>query len=156
MTAGTGFDPQDVLDRLVSHAVSTGYFEQVNASEPMNAPEYGLFCAIWATRMTPVDSSGLNSTSIRVIYNARIFALLNQQPQESIDPRVMAAQSALMKAYVGDFDFGGTARNLDVFGEHNGIGLDARLGYANMQGTDYRVSTTTIPIVFNDVFDQVE
>lgn len=142
-----------VLDAVVSHAMALGKFERVNAHEPKNAPGNGLTCAVWVDGVLPVLSSGLISTSTVFRLNVRIFTNMLKEPQDMIDPEVMAAVDALFAAYIGDFTLDGLIRNVDVRGQH-GVPLSAQAGYINQDQTMLRVVTITLPLIVNDAWEE--
>jgi hypothetical protein len=148
------FDPATIQNIIVSHAEKLGLFDRVNAHEPKNAPGNGLSAAVWADQIVPVQSSGLDSTTIRVSYSIRVYQNMVKEPQDDIDAVVLAGVAALMTAYSGDFTLGDNAREVDLLGAH-GVPLAAQSGYLNQDGRLYRVMTITLPIIFNDVFEQV-
>jgi hypothetical protein len=149
----SGFDPVAVQDIIVSHAKKLGVFDRVNAHEPKSAPGKGLSCAIWAGPIDPIRASGLDSTSIRVIYEIRVYLNMLRDPQDAIDRDVLAAVAKLMAAYSADFTFGGEARHVDLLGAY-GPALSAQPGYLNQDNRLYRVMTINLPIIFDDVFEQ--
>lgn len=141
-----------IRDVLVSHAMSLGVFDRVGAHEPKNAPGHGLTCAFLLER---VDSarSGLASTSARLVFSARIYSSAFQEPMDDIDAYLVDAVDALFAAYIGDFELGSNARNIDIFGSH-GISLFAQAGYADQDGRLYRIVTINIPVIVNDCWDE--
>jgi hypothetical protein len=153
-----GFDEAAVdtfVNNVVSHASSLGIFRAVNAHEPKASPGSGLRYAVWAQRIEPLaGASGLNSTSGYVVVNGRIYGNMLQKPEDETDPRMMKAATTLIGAYSGDFDFGGTARNVDLLGMY-GEKLQAVAGYLSVGDGMYRVMTIVIPVVFNDMWSQV-
>lgn len=144
----------DILDGVVSHALASGWFERVNQHEPKSAPGNGITAAVWADRIEPARASGLQKTSARVVFNVRIYSSMLQEPQDDIDPQIMLAVDDLMTAYSGDFELGGNVRNVDLLGM-GGTPLSAQAGYINVSGTMYRVMTISLPVIVNDVWDQV-
>lgn len=148
----TDVDITGILDRIVSHAMASGQFERVNQHEPKSAPGNGLHCAVWAQRIGPDRrGSGLASTSAHLIFNIRIYMSMVSEPQDAIDPAVMAAVDALMAAYAGDFTLGGLVRNVDIRGI-DGIPMTAEAGYLNQDNKIYRVMTITLPVLVNDAW----
>jgi hypothetical protein len=146
-------DSAGLFSALQSHAMTLGLFERVNGHESMNAPGNGLTCAYWWVRVGPLPrGSGLASTSGVVVFTARIYAP-NQLPQDSTDPLVLSATDALIAVYSGDFNLGGAIRNVDLLGE-SGTPLSAQAGWLPMDGTTYRTSDVTIPLVVNDLWTQ--
>ncbi|WP_367138851.1 MULTISPECIES: hypothetical protein [Streptomyces] len=144
-----------ILDAIVSHAMSLGYFETVNGHEPQSPPTSGLTAAVWVEQIGPaVGASGLSATSTRLAFCVRLYTSLLQQPADAIDPQLMAALDALLAAYSGDFTLGGTVRQVDLLGAF-GDPLSARAGYLIESGAEYRVMTVTLPVIVNDLWDEV-
>ncbi|MDN5857152.1 MAG: hypothetical protein L0H84_00890 [Pseudonocardia sp.] len=146
----------DIIDEVASHAARLGQFERVAEHEPENVLASGLTFAVWMDRLGPVPSSGLSSTSGRLVLFLRIYSAADAAPADEIDPRVTAAADALMRAYVGDFTLGGIVRQVDVRGTH-GVSLEARAGYLDSRdGAFMRVVTITLPLIINDLWPEEE
>lgn len=141
-----------VLDKVVSHALALGVFEKVNTHEYKNAPGKGLYCEIWAETIAPARS-GLDVTSAVLILNVRIRSDMIAEPQDSIDPNIIDAVDKLIDAYTGDFELGGTARNIDLLASST-PGVRADAGYLDHGGKLFRIMTITLPIIINDVWNQ--
>lgn len=146
----------DVLDRVVSFAMGLGRFDQVNAHEPKSSPGTGMHCAVWMQSVQPTRSSGLAITSGVVVLNARIYTDFKSQPYDAIDPQVTSAVCDVIGALSGDFELGGAddVRAVDLLGMA-GSPLGAVAGYIELDRTMFRVMTITIPIIINDMFEQV-
>lgn len=143
-----------IIDAAVSHAAASGYLERVNSHEPKVAPLNGLTAAVWVDRITPIPlASGLAATSALLMLNVRLYSNLLQDPQDMIDPNLVAAADALMDAYSGDFTLGDLVRNVDLLGQF-GEGLSAQAGYLEQDRKMFRVVTITVPLVINDVWNQ--
>ncbi|MDH6116911.1 hypothetical protein ABH930_000330 [Kitasatospora sp. GAS204A] len=143
-----------ILDALQSHALSTGLFDQVSGHEPKNPPGNGLVCAFWSQAIGPVQAaSGLAITTGRLEFNARLYSSFVQQPEDAIDPNLIAAVDTLLTAYSGDFELGGNVRNIDLLGQ-TGTPLSAQAGYLNQGGKTYRVFTIVLPAIVNDLWGQ--
>lgn len=142
------------LNAIASHAMALGLFERVNTHEPKNAPGNGLTVAIWFQNVAPVRASGLAQTSARVEYSVRLYTNMLSDPQDMIDPNLAEAADVLINAYSGDFDLGGNVRSVDLLGMA-GVPLSAEAGYLNQDGKNYRVITITLPLIVNDVWEQV-
>ena len=84
MTAAT-------INALESHLLATGLFRRVNTHEPKNAPDTGLTAALIVSEINPSQSSGLASTSALVVYQARLYLGMLNEPQDGIDPTIMVA-----------------------------------------------------------------
>jgi hypothetical protein len=139
---------------LRSHAAETGLFEQVPQHEPKSAPGGGLTCATSVSLIEPVQSSGLDQTSGRVVFNVRIYSNMLAEPQDGIDPEILNAVCVLMADYSGSFTLGGTVREIDLLGEF-GDSLSAKAGYLNHDGRLFRVMDIILPVIINDLFGQV-
>lgn len=144
-----------LVDSVVSHAMTLGVFESVNFHEPKSPPGTGMRCAAWVQSIEPVPTaSGLASTSGKVVMNVRVYGSMLSQPQDETDPAVLTAVTTLIGAYSADFDFGATVRNVDLLGSY-GTPLSAQAGYVTIGGAMYRVMTITLPVVINDMWQQV-
>lgn len=143
-----------ILDAVVSHAMASGQFEQVNGHEPANAPSHGLTAAVWADSVRALRASGLSSTTVQLIFNVRIYTSTQSDPADAIDPNMIAAVDDLCAAYNGDFTLGGLVREVDVLGAH-GQPLLVRAGYIQQSGAIFRVMTITLPVIVNDLWEQV-
>jgi hypothetical protein len=146
-------DISTILDRAVSHAMALGVFESVNTHEPKNSPGNGLTCAVWASTVEPAMTSGLDSTSVVVTLNVRLYTSMLTQPPDIIDPNLVSALDVLMAAYVGDFTLGGAVRQVDVRGAE-GAKLAARAGYLDIDRKLYRVITINLPMIVNDLWEE--
>lgn len=143
-----------ILDGVVSHALALGLFERVNTHEPKAKPGDGLTAAIWVQSIGPVPAgSGLSSTTARVVFHVRLYSNMLVEHQDEIDPTVMRAVDALFTAYSGDFELGGSVRNVDLLGQA-GVPLSALAGYVNLSGGMYRVMEITLPLIVNDAWAQ--
>lgn len=147
-------DSKAIINAVVSHAAASGHFEKVNGHEPKNAPGKGLTAAVWVQRLTSIARrSGLAATSALLIVNLRVYSNMVAEPQDAIDPNVVAAVDALMTAYGGDFTLGGLVAEVDLLGQY-GTALAAEAGYLSQDNKMFRVMTLTIPLVLNDVWSQ--
>lgn len=141
-----------IVNQVVSHALTLGVFDTVNAHEPKSAPLSGLACGVWADQYTPYQAgSGLTASTGRLTLHVRVYQNFILEPQDLIDVRVVDAVDQLMTALVGDFELGGNVRNVDVLGE-SGTALGWRAGYLNQDGRAYRVVTLSVPLVVNDLY----
>lgn len=148
-------DVEGITAALASHAGASGLFETVNGHEPKSSPGKGITAAIWFARVDPArGASGLAVTSARVTFTTRIFSDMLQEPQDGIDPAVLSATDALMNAYSGDFRLGGLIRNVDLLGQ-TGTPLFAQSGYLTVAGKMFRIVDISIPMIVDDVWEQV-
>ena len=142
-----------ILDAMVSHALSTGYFQQVNQHDSKQSSFEGLTCEIWIEQVNPVKTSGLASTSVRIQFEVRMYSGTLTEPYDDIETNMMLALDALMRAYMGDFTLGGIIRHVDAFGAY-GTGVQARTGYINHDGKEFRVFSLNVPVIVDDLWDQ--
>jgi hypothetical protein len=117
---------------MIDHALSLGLFASVSGHEPKAAPATGgLTGAVWADLIEPARArSGLDSTTVRLVWNVRVGTNMVAEPQDDIDLDVLVAVAALMQAYSGDFTLGGAVEEVDLLGAY-GTPLAARAGYLN-------------------------
>jgi hypothetical protein len=109
---------------------------------------------VWVDSVKPASGqSGLIATTALFVVNVRIYQNMIAEPQDMIDPRVMAAVDALMTAYSGDFELGGTVRAVDLLGLA-GTPMNAQAGYIQQDNRVYRAVTITLPLIINDVWAQ--
>lgn len=147
-------DIDELLSRVVSHALESGLLERVNTHEPKSAPGTGISAAVWVDRIGPVPAgSGLTSTTGLLTLMVRLYSNMLADPQDAIDPNVTKAVDYLLGAYSGDFELGDQVRNVDLLGQA-GTPLAAQAGYINIDHVLYRVMTITLPLIINDLWDQ--
>lgn len=146
-------DFEAIRTAVASHAMASGHFDKVDSHEPKNAPGNFIRCALWMDYIGPARSSGLASTSARLVLMVRIYANMMAEPQDGIDPAAMAACHALMTAYSGDFQLGGTVMDIDLLGR-SGEPMAARAGYVEQDNKMFRCLTITLPILIEDVWQQ--
>ncbi|MGA5116852.1 hypothetical protein [Streptomyces pseudogriseolus] len=144
----------DVLSRVASHAQATGLFDTVMTHEPKNAPT-GSSVAVWVRSIEPIRMrSGLDKVSVLVRINIRLYANMLQEPQDDIDRDLVMALDALLTAYSGEFELGDQNRTIDVLGAA-GFPMGAEAAYVQHDTTLFRVFVITLPILINDVWDEV-
>lgn len=143
-----------ILDGIVSHAMALGVFDRVQGHEPKNPPGHGLTMAVWVDRIGPQPGgSGLSVTTGRLEFIVRLYSNALQDPADAIDPNLLAAVDVLLAAYSGDFELGGTVRNIDLLGMQ-GTPLSGRAGYLTISSTMYRIFDITLPVIVNDLWSQ--
>jgi len=144
-----------IIDEVVSRASTLGLFERVNSHEPKSRPGNGLTAAVWVESVGPAPrNSGLSQTSALLVLSVRLYSSALQEPADAIDPDLVDALDKLLAAYSGDFDLGGNVRNIDLLGMA-GTPMSARAGYMQQDSTVFRVMTITLPVIVDDVWQQV-
>ena len=146
-------DINGIFNAMVSHAMSLGYFDQVNQHESKQSAFDGLTCEIWVEQVNPVRTSAINTTSVRIQFEVRLYAGSISQPYDDLDTSLIVALDALMREYTGDFTLGGIVRHVDIFGAY-GPGIQARTGYINHDGKEFRVFSVNVPLIVDDLWDQ--
>lgn len=150
MSLGT----KTILDKIESHALKSGLFDKVGTHEPKNPPGGKLTAAVWFQAVGPVPAgSGLAATSAVITFMMRLYTSMVQEPQDLIDPALVAAADVILEDLSGDFHLGGNVRNIDLLGQ-TGQALSAQAGYVTIGSTMYRVIDITIPCIVNDAWAQ--
>lgn len=147
-------DLNPIINVIASRSATLGYFERVNAHEPLNSPGTGLTATCWMNTIVPDEqASGLAATTLKLTVLFRIYAGATAEPADMIDPNMTLACTAVMSAISAGFTLDGTVRNVDLLGEDGG-GMTAQAGWLDYGDRATRVYTITMPIVINDVLDQ--
>jgi hypothetical protein len=146
-------DFKSVLTAVADHAARSGLFSRVNKHEPKSAPDGKLIAAIWVQSIGPAES-GLASTSVRLVLMVRVYTSMISDPPDAIDPAIVRAVDVLMTAYSGDFTLGGLVRNIDLMGRAASR-CPLRPRYLNQDNKIFRVMDITLPLILNDVWEQV-
>jgi hypothetical protein len=145
-----------LLNAAAGHAASSGWFDQVNQWEAINPVGRGLRCDMWVDRLGPIpEMSGLNSSAARLVITVRVSSQTTQ-PMGGLDPAVLNAVDALMRAYTGDYSLGDLIEYVDVLGRH-GLRLEGQAGWVKTDGgTAARIFDITLPLVVRDLWAQAE
>ncbi len=143
-----------IFNAIESHLLATGLFHRVNTHEPKSAPQDPLVASLTWARTLPVPTgSGLAATTAVTVYLIRIYNNMLSEPQNAIDPTVLAASDAVMGDLSGDFELGGNVRNIDLLGQ-TGAQLSAQAGYITVDNTMFRTSDIEVPVIINDAWTQ--
>lgn len=164
MTNDLPLDVTPIRRVIIDHALASGLFDAVGGHEPKRAPGTGLTAAVWVQTLDTVQSSGLASTTARLVFQGRIYTSMTREPQDDIDPVMTNAAAAWIGALVGDLKLKGPdpepgavglIRTIDVRGS-NGIPLTGQAGYIEQDGKLFRVYTITVPCLVNDVWEEAQ
>lgn len=149
-------DSRAMLTALKDTASKIGAIDSVLGHEPKAAPSVtGVTCAIILMSARPTQSSGLASMSMVVEYWLRLYTSALQDPQDSIDVKVLDATDELLLAIAGQFTLGLSAvRYVDVLGSDSD-GLRAEAGYLTQDSKPFRTMDVKVPIVINDAYSLV-
>lgn len=150
------FNISAVYNAVVSHAMASGLFDRVGSHEPKNAPGNGITCSVIAGPMRTLPAhSGLDKVTIRAEFRIRIYMNMLQEPQDAIDETLIRTAESLMSAYCGDFELGGNVKQIDIFGSSGNLGLTADPGYVEIDKKMHRIVDIVLPVIVNDVWDEV-
>jgi hypothetical protein len=149
-------DVVGIFNAIQSHAMTLGLFETVCGHETVNAPGHGLHYEIWAGPIGPIrGGSGLDITSASVTIQGRVKVNTTRDPRDLVETDLLYAVDRLISEYTANFQLGlPGVRNIDVHGAY-GLALSARPGYISQSGDLFRVADITIPIICNDVWEQL-
>ena len=149
-------DSAGIMDAMTSAASKLGIFDAVLAHEPKSAPNLGgpPTIALFSGPLTPIQSSGLNSASVRWQINGRIYRDGFSEPADSVDPELVAAASDYIRSLAAGFTLGGLIRCIDFYGM-DGEPLKAESGYLEMDKKIYRCMELEIPLLINDEWELI-
>lgn len=144
---------RDGVDKIMSTATASGYFERTQSYEPKSNPGTGLTFATWINEIRPIAlKSGLDVTSCRLPMSGRIYLPMLDDPQDDIDTDIAVAASYMMSELTGNFAL--DPAWIDLLGEH-GEGLGVQFGYiSDLDESAFRIADINIPFICPDVFDQ--
>lgn len=138
-----------LFSEVRSRAKALAVFPAVIGHDPESSPPKGLSCSVMLGPVKPVTSSGLAAVSLQVTLMIHVFNWASRRPLDEIDPDVLWATCSLMGAFAGDFTLDGTVREVDLFA------MTADPGYVDFDGAKYRAMVITLPLIFNDAFEEV-
>jgi hypothetical protein len=155
-TLPAGLNFTGVMTAVADLSRKLGVFAKINKYEPKNAPVSGVTTAIWPQAVGPAES-GLAATSVKIVLMQRIYTpfIDKDLPPDAIDPKVIRAAGLVMAALSADIELGGLARCVDLMGIGGATPLSAEAGYLEQDRQVFRVIDIIIPIILNDVWEQV-
>ena len=142
------YDIEDTLRFIQSHLAASSRFVHTQIGEPKSPPAGGLTASVRMDGQA-VSLLSLQSTIETHTVIIRIYRNMLAEPQEDAEIEVAQAVSEVEEDLIGDFDLGGTVRNIDIGGQH-GAGVSARWGYVDVGGTLYRIADITLPFIVDD------
>lgn len=144
-------------DAVMTIAASTGQFLSVGAHEPTNAPtdaNIGFTAHVIYNGTSPILSSGLASSSVRVEWIVRIMINAFADPRDLVDISLAGAADALVQAIMLNYDLDVPGvRCIDVRGM-DGEPVRIMPGYLDISGTKFRIADVYVPILINDAWDE--
>lgn len=156
-------DLKTLNQAILTHAGASGQCDYVFGAPSQSAPGNGISFELYLGRIQPYPAgSGLASVTVVVLQN--VVLAFNDEPsmpveiqREDIDPRLAEAADALLRLYAGHFTLGGLVRNVDIFGAAGAGVLQATAAWTQqtVEGPRRRVMLITLPLVINDLWDEV-
>lgn len=145
---------ESAINKLVTMASASGYFDRTQAYEPKSNPGTGLTFATWLANIKPIPlHSGLDATSARTMIMCRIYLPMLTDPQDTIDTRLGVAGAYVMTELSADFLGPDQSTSIDLLGAY-GEALECGLGYVPLDNAHYRIVDIPVPFISPDVFDQ--
>ena len=145
---------RQIRDALLSAAAATGHLSSVQGHDIVPAAPSGISASMVLTKQFTVPArSGLQVTSMALVFLMRLSTNAMSEPRSDIDLRLLDAQDALILAYHGDLDLGYTGACVDVLGM-SGIPLGSDSGYTTVDKFLMRSFDLTIPVIIDDVWGQ--
>jgi hypothetical protein len=136
--------------------LSTLGYDRVLGEEFRSAPGRGISCAYWVQRMAPaINQSGLSSTSCVLVFSTRLMSDMIASRDGQVDPKLTRAASLLFGRVIGGFTLDGLIKNVDVRGSAGYGALDAQAGWIKIDDKWYRIYTISVPMIVNDLWDEV-
>lgn len=152
-----GLGSKTIQQRLCNAAETSGFFESVNGTAPESRVTSGLHCAVEFNELGPArGESGLDATTVRMVWTVGVFTPLEGRPQDEIDPAALDAVDDLFATFSGGFELGGAARNIDLLGKGGGVALSVKAGYVTVGGQKCRALIIVVPVIINDVWGQAK
>jgi hypothetical protein len=141
-------------DSVKTHCLTLALFGGVTTHEAKSKPAGDMSAEIWSMDMRPLPQvSGLGETAGLITFHIRIRTPMLAKPEDDTDKKLMSASLTVIGEYSGSFTLGGTVMAVDLLGMH-GTALGAQLGYLEQDGTLFRVSTVTLPIILDNLWTQ--
>jgi hypothetical protein len=143
------FAIRDTLVALEGHLEASGYFGKVQVGEFKSAPDEVFAASVWLVGASAYQVY-LDGGSAEVhTVNVRIYRRLFSESESEIEYDIAQAVSQTMSDFSGEFDLGGTIRNIDI-GGIAGASLSVDFGHLDVGGTLFRVADITVPMLVDD------
>ena len=153
------FNIKATLDAIASHISRSGYASDVRIGEPVSPPDATdkVHAAIYMNSATVVGLTLSNTIEVHLVtvrlYRRAAFGQGDDAGQ--VEETMALAVSQISSNLIGEFDLGGTARNIDVGGQY-GQSIGAAWGYVQLGNTMFRTVDLSVPLVVDDSATQVE
>lgn len=147
------FAPLPTLRVIESYLLKTGFFTGgVQLGEPSQAPQgTGLFAAITVRSIKPAHISLVQVSQLYVL-DVMMYRNMLAEPTAETEQSLALAVQQVASNLLGDFDIGGTIRNVDPGGIY-GQPLQVTWGHVSLGGVMHRAATMRLPLIVNDTAD---
>lgn len=143
-----------LFDQVTSRAQALADFETLIAHEPKAAPVSCPALAFWWAGIGPARGfSGLDATSTRCEFRARVYLDALAKPEDATEQKLLYLSAQVMGAYSAAFTLGGVAVAVDLLGAW-GSPLEASPGWLEHDSKPFRVSEITVPVLLDGTFMQ--
>lgn len=140
------FDVTASARAVQSHLEASGRFVHVQIGEPKNVVDQAGFVAAIFNESMRVVGTTMGATIQQHVLTIRLYRNMLAEPEESIELEGSLFVSAILSLFLGDFELGGSIRNVDVAGQE-GQALEARWAYGDVSGKLYRLADITLPLI---------
>ena len=147
------FNIKTTLDAISSHISRSGYVNDVRIGEPVAPPDAPdkMHAAIYMASANVVGLTLSNTVEVHLVtvrlYRRAAFGQGDDAGQ--VEAEVALAVSQISSNLIGEFDLGGTSRNIDVVGQY-GQNISATWGYVTLGNTVFRTVDLAVPLVIDD------
>ena len=141
--------------QVQSRAQVLAGFETLVAHEPKAAPVSLPALAFWYSGgPEPARGlSGLDATSTRVEFRARVYLNAASKPEDETEQKLLYLAALVMGAYSAAFTLGAEVFAVDLLGGW-GAPLAAQPAWLRHDDKEFRVSEITIPVLLDGTFTQ--
>ena len=139
----TTFTLKSPLRAIESYLKASGWFAAVHVGEqPSLAPGPGIQAVVTVTglRTAFVTTAAQQVWTVRV----KLYRDVLADPAAQSETDLARAVSEISEDLLGEFDLGGSIRNVDA------ANLSARWGHETVARVMYRVAVLTVPLIVND------
>ena len=148
------FNIRATLQAVASFVQANGHFSKVEIGEPKNPPSEQMSAAIIADSVFIVSLTLSKTVEVHTAI-IRLYMNMLQEPTSDIEFKMARAVSKISLDLLGDFDLGGTIRNVDAAGQH-GEPLTTKWGYSLVGGTMFRTADMSVPLIVDDAHTLVK
>lgn len=139
------FNVRATLEKVQSYLVSDGGFKGATIGEPKSLAVGTEIAAAVFMRGVSITKFFVNGgTEETHTVNVRLYRDMLMEPTKDMEIEVAVAVQRIVSDLLGDFDLGGTIRNVD------GVNVRTDWGYGDVGGKMYRIADITLPLIVDD------